>query len=77
MQIHADLRLIESRVFKSRYSLRFPRIERLRYDKGPDNIVTEEEVDTHREKRAKGARIHFARISAKIWCLSVCVQSCC
>lgn len=43
-QIQADLRLIQSKMFASGYSLRFPRIRRIREDKSCREVMTLQEL---------------------------------
>lgn len=40
-QVQADVRTIISRDFATRHSLRFPRVERVRYDKSPFDVQTD------------------------------------
>lgn len=44
MQIQADVRTIMSRTFASRHSLRFPRCTRVRWDKSPLDIQTDQDL---------------------------------
>jgi hypothetical protein len=44
VQVQADLRTIVSKTFASRHSLRFPRVQRVRWDKGPMDIQTDQEL---------------------------------
>lgn len=44
MQVQADVRTIVSRTFASRHSLRFPRVQRVRWDKSPMDIQTDQEL---------------------------------
>ena len=44
LQIHADLRLIRSSTFASPYSVRFPSIEAIRYDKPADQCTSIAEI---------------------------------
>ena len=43
-QVQADVRTIRSRNFASRHSLRFPRVQRVRWDKAPTDIQTDAEL---------------------------------
>ena len=43
-QVQADVRTIISRDFATRHSLRFPRVERIRYDKSPFDVQTDQEL---------------------------------
>ncbi len=44
-QVRADVRTITSDVFATRYSLRFPRVERLRADKAPRDATSVRELE--------------------------------
>lgn len=44
LQVQADVRTIISRDFATRHSLRFPRVERIRYDKSPFDVQTDQEL---------------------------------
>ena len=44
VQILADVRLITSKVFAAQYSLRFPRIKRVRWDKSAADVQTQEDL---------------------------------
>lgn len=44
-QVRADVRTITSDVFATRYSLRFPRVERLRTDKAPRDATSVRELE--------------------------------
>ncbi len=44
MQVQADVRTIVSKTFASRHSLRFPRVQRVRWDKSPMDIQTDQEL---------------------------------
>ena len=44
VQIQADVRTIMSRTFASRHSLRFPRCVRVRWDKSPTDIQTDQDL---------------------------------
>lgn len=44
MQIQADVRTIMSKTFASRHSLRFPRCVRVRWDKSPMDIQTDQDL---------------------------------
>ena len=44
LQVQADVRTIISRDFATRHSLRFPRVERIRYDKSPLDVQTDQEL---------------------------------
>lgn len=44
MQVQADVRTIVSKTFASRHSLRFPRVHRVRWDKSPMDIQTDQEL---------------------------------
>lgn len=44
MQVQADVRTIVSKQFASRHSLRFPRVQRVRWDKSPLDIQTDQEL---------------------------------
>lgn len=44
MQIQADVRTIMSRTFASRHSLRFPRCTRVRWDKSPMDVQTDQDL---------------------------------
>ena len=50
LQIKADIRTIVSRAFATKYSLRFPRIDRVRWDKNPADVMTEQELEELVEK---------------------------
>ena len=56
MQVKGDVRLIKSKEFKTAYSLRFPRVTAVRFDKGPRDTMTHQELleDVSR-KLARGA----------------------
>ena len=43
-QVQADVRTILSRDFATRHSLRFPRVERIRYDKSPFDVQTDQQL---------------------------------
>ena len=43
-QVQADVRTIISKDFATRHSLRFPRVERIRYDKSPFDVQTDQEL---------------------------------
>ena len=43
-QVQADVRTIISRDFATRHSLRFPRVERIRYDKSPFDVQTDQQL---------------------------------
>ena len=43
-QIQADVRTIMSRTFASRHSLRFPRCVRVRWDKSPAQVQTDQDL---------------------------------
>lgn len=44
VQVQADVRTIISRDFATRHSLRFPRVDRIRYDKSPFDVQTDQEL---------------------------------
>jgi len=44
VQVQADVRTIISKDFATRHSLRFPRVERIRYDKSPFDVQTDQEL---------------------------------
>ncbi|DBA86388.1 TPA: hypothetical protein ACH3X2_005613 [Trebouxia sp. C0005] len=44
LQVQADVRTIISKDFATRHSLRFPRVERIRYDKSPFDVQTDQEL---------------------------------
>ena len=44
MQVKGDVRLIKSKEFKTAYSLRFPRVTAVRFDKGPRDTMTHQEL---------------------------------
>ncbi len=44
MQILADVRTIISKTFASRHSLRFPRCIRVRWDKSPMDVQTDQDL---------------------------------
>lgn len=44
IQVQADVRTIISRDFATRHSLRFPRVERIRYDKSPFDVQTDQQL---------------------------------
>ncbi len=44
VQVQADVRTIVSKQFASRHSLRFPRVQRVRWDKGPLDVQTDQEL---------------------------------
>lgn len=44
LQVQADVRTILSRDFATRHSLRFPRVERIRYDKSPFDVQTDQQL---------------------------------
>ena len=44
VQVHADARMIQSVLYASKLSLRFPRVEAVRWDKSPVDIQTVAEV---------------------------------
>ena len=58
MQVKGDVRLIRSKEFKTAYSLRFPRVTAVRFDKGPRDTMTHQELleDVER-KLARGASV--------------------
>lgn len=52
-----DVRLIKSMQFATAFSLRFPRVTRVRFDKGPQDTMTHQELlEDVEKKRAGGAR---------------------
>ncbi len=57
MQVHADARMIQSVLYASKLSLRFPRVEAVRWDKSPFDIQTVAEVCdlVNRQKDGIGA----------------------
>ncbi|KAK9834174.1 hypothetical protein WJX81_005346 [Elliptochloris bilobata] len=57
VKVHADVRFIQSVLYASRLSLRFPRVDSIRRDKGPLDIQTCREVWdlVNRDDRAAGA----------------------
>lgn len=44
LQVQADVRTIVSKTFASRHSLRFPRVQRVRWDKSPLDIQTDRDL---------------------------------
>ncbi|DBA75732.1 TPA: hypothetical protein ACH3X1_010149 [Trebouxia sp. C0004] len=44
LQVQADVRTIISKDFATHHSLRFPRVERIRYDKSPFDVQTDQEL---------------------------------
>lgn len=50
MQVAADVRLITSTTFASHYSLRFPRVQRIRWDKNAPDIQTQSDLETQLEQ---------------------------
>lgn len=61
LQIAADIRLIHTEVFAAAYSLRFPRCERVRYDKPIRDCLTDQGLNdiiaANREKGGQGAML--------------------
>lgn len=57
VQVHADARMIQSVLYASKLSLRFPRVEAVRWDKSPVDIQTVAEVWdlVNRQKDGVGA----------------------
>ena len=59
LQVKGDVRLIRSKQFATAYSLRFPRVTRVRFDddKGPCDTLTHQELlEDVEKKRQSGAR---------------------
>ena len=54
VQVLADVRLITSKVFAAQYSLRFPRIKRVRWDKSAADVQTQEDLWTFLEANRHG-----------------------
>lgn len=44
LQLQADVRTIISRTFATQHSLRFPRVTRIRWDKSPLDVQTDDEL---------------------------------
>lgn len=79
LQVMGDLRLITSNVFKTKYSMRFPKVDCIRRDKGPEDVQTEQElIDTVNQKHGEGklanrdfkhsgheCRVHFGLSSSQ------------
>jgi len=56
VQVKGDVRLIKSKEFKTAYSLRFPRVTAVRFDKGPRDTLTHQELlEDVGKKLARGA----------------------
>ena len=56
VQVKGDVRLIRSKEFKTNYSLRFPRVTAVRFDKGARDTMTHQELlDDVNRKLARGA----------------------
>jgi hypothetical protein len=69
LQVQADVRTIRSRNFASRHSLRFPRVQRIRWDKAPTQIQTDAEL-WHIIESNKGAIVgaHCSKTSGPTCC---------
>ncbi len=60
-QIQADVRTIMSQTFASRHSLRFPRCKRVRWDKSPLDVQTDQDlwdIVESNKGAIKGGRVH-------------------
>ena len=67
LQVAADVRLIHSDVFASKYSLRFPRCERVRYDKSANESLTDKGLDRiiAENTKVRGVRDEDGAMQAK------------
>lgn len=72
VQVTGDVRLITSSVFKTRYSMRFPKANYIREDKSPYQVQTEDELINYvNQKHGEGAfpsdnSDHIAMLTAAI-----------
>lgn len=65
LQIKGDVRLISSKVFAARYSMRFPTVVRMRWDKPAAEVQTHEELCQLVEQRVEaGAHRHLTPMEA-------------
>jgi hypothetical protein len=76
LQLHADVRTIRSKSFASAHSLRFPRVKRVRWDKGPTDIETDESLQARIDANlgsvlSVGASMELAQVSLSMQGLGI------